>query len=107
MANEIQVDPIELRKRAESVGNIYTSIRNSMYSAKAQIDGLKGIWTGDGATQYMQSFQALMDKCSENLEIIKRMENALYETADTYEKNEKAVKDKGSQLKKLPTGGMR
>ena len=105
--NQMQVDPAKLRSQAEQIGTIGTNVRNNMQSAKAQVDSLKNIWTGDGASAFQQSFQVILDKCSEGLEVIGRMENALYEAADTYEKNEKSIQQQADKLKKLPTNKMR
>lgn len=105
--NQMQVDPAKLRSSAEAIGAVHTSINSNMQSAKAQVDSLKNIWTGDGATTFNQSFQVLLDKCSENLQIIAKMENALYEAADAYEKSEKSIQQQAAQLRKIPKSSMR
>ena len=103
----MQVDPAKLRKMAENIGQIHTSLRNSCYTAKSQIDSLKNVWTGEAAATFNQSFQLLLDRCSESLLTIQNMVNALYESADAYEKNEKAVQQEASKMPKLPTNTIR
>ena len=48
----LQVDAAKLRSLAESVDKVQTGLRDSCYSAKATIDGLKNIWTGEAANSY-------------------------------------------------------
>lgn len=107
MATQIQADPAKLRKMGESIGSIHTTLRNNCYTAKSQIDSLKGVWTGDAAATFQQSFQVLLDKCNESLLTVQGMVNALYESADAYEKNEKAVQQEASKMPKLPTNTIR
>ena len=106
-ANEIVVNPAELRKYADDIGKCHTVYRTNLYNAKGQVDSLKGIWTGDASTTFNASFQQLLDKCNEGLETLGRMVNALYESADTYERNEKSVQDEASKMQKLPENKMR
>lgn len=107
MAGSIQVDSAKLRKMAESIGQIHTSLRNSTYSAKGQIDSLKNVWTGEAAATFNQSFQNMLDRCNESLITINNMVNALYDSADAYDKNEKAVQQEASKMPKLPTNSFR
>ena len=103
MAATMQVDPAQLRKMADSIGQVHTNLRNNCYTAKSQIDSLKNVWTGDAAGTFQQSFQLLLDKCNESLLTIQSMVNALYDSADAYERNEKAVQQEAAKLPKLPT----
>jgi len=107
MATEITANPVELRKCADEIGKCHTVYRNNLQTSKSQVDSLKGVWTGDAATAFNASFQQLLDKCSEGLETLARMENALYESADAYERNEKAVANEASKMPKLPNNTMR
>ena len=107
MSTEITANPAELRKCADEIGKCHTAYRNNLFTSKSQVDSLKGIWTGDAATAFNASFQQLLDKCSEGLETLARMENALYESADAYERNEKAVQNEASKMPKLPNNTMR
>lgn len=106
-ANEILANPAEIRKYADEIGKCHTTHRTSLYSSKSQVDSLKGIWTGDAAAAFNASFQQLLDKCSEGLETLGRMVNALYESADAYERNEKAVQNEAAKMPKLPKNTMR
>jgi len=106
-ANEIVVNPAELRKYAEDIGKCHTVYRTNLYGSKGQVDSLKGVWTGEAAAAYNASFQQLLDKCNEGLETLGRMVNALYESADAYERNEKSVQDEASKMQKLPENTMR
>ena len=99
----LQVDAPKLISLAESVDKVQTGLRESCYSAKGQIDSLKNIWTGEAAMAYQQSFQKLMDKCSEALTTLGKMVSSLYDTADRYDKNFKSVKDDVKNIPKLPT----
>ena len=105
--NEIIVDPAQLRKYADDIGKCHTSYRTSLYSSKGQVDSLKGIWTGSAADTFNASFQQLLNKCNEGLDTLGRMVNALYESADTFERNEKAVQNEASKMQKLPQNKMR
>ena len=107
MSTEITANPVELRKCADEIGKCHTVYRNSLYTSKSQVDSLKGVWTGDAATAFSASFQQLLDRCSEGLETLARMENALYESADAYERNEKEIADEASNMPKLPNNTMR
>ncbi len=106
-ANEITANPVELRKQADEIGKCQTTYRNNLLSSKGQIDSLKGVWTGDAATAFNASFQQLLTKCGDGLDTLNRMVSALYESADAYERNEKAVKSEASKLPKLPNNSMR
>ena len=75
----------------------------SCYSVKAQIDGLKNIWTGEAANSYQTSFQKLMDACNESLETMGKMVNSIYETAERYDKTLKTVQNDVKNIPKLPT----
>ncbi|MCL2699919.1 MAG: WXG100 family type VII secretion target [Defluviitaleaceae bacterium] len=107
MANEITANPAELRKYAEEIGKCHTVYRNNLHTSKSQVDSLKGVWTGGAADAFGASFQRLLDKCSEGIETLARMENALYESADAYERNEKAIQSEASKMPKLPSNTMR
>lgn len=107
MANEITANPAELRKYADEIGKCHTVYRTNLYASKSQVDSLKGVWTGDAATTFQASFQQLLDKCSEGLDTLARMENALYESADAYERNEKAIQNEAGKMPKLPDNTMR
>lgn len=106
-ANEITVNPAELRKNADQIGKCGTNYRTNLQTAKSQVESLKGIWTGQAADAFSTSFQNLLDKCNEGLQTLGRMENALYESADAYERNEKAVQEEASKMPKLPNNTMR
>lgn len=105
--NEITVNPAELRRYADELGKCFKTYQTNLMNAKSQVDSLKGIWTGDAANTFNASFQALYNKCSEGLMTVDKMANALYESADSYERNEKAVQDEAAKLPKLPTNTMR
>jgi len=107
MANEITANPAELRKYADEIGKCHTTYRTNLYNSKGQVDSLKGVWTGPAADTFNVGFQKLLDKCSEGLETLGRMANALYESADAYERNEKAVQSEASKMPKLPNNTMR
>ncbi|MFT3985540.1 MAG: WXG100 family type VII secretion target [Lachnospiraceae bacterium] len=104
---QIQADPAKLRKIAGDIGGCHKNLLNSLQSSKGQVDSLKGVWTGDAATTFAASFQKLLDKCDESLKTVAKLENALYESADTYERNEKSVQNEASKLPKLPSNTMR
>lgn len=107
MATSMQVDPAKLRKLADNIGQVHTVLRNNCYSAKGQVDGLKNVWTGEASATFNQSFQVLLDRCNESLQTIQNMVNALYDSADAYERNEKAVQQEAEKLPKLPTNTFR
>ena len=99
----IQVDAAKLRLLAESIDKVQTGLRDSCYSAKAQIDSLKNVWTGDAATTYQTGFQKLMDACNESLATLGKMVNSMYETADRYDKTFQTVQSDVKDIPKLPT----
>jgi WXG100 family type VII secretion target len=107
VANEITANPAELRKYADEIGKCHTVYRTNLYTSKSQVDSLKGVWTGAAADAFNASFQKLLDKCSEGLDTLSRMENALYDSADAYERNEKAIQSEASKMPKLPGNTMR
>ncbi|MDR1728469.1 MAG: WXG100 family type VII secretion target [Acidobacteriota bacterium] len=107
MANEITANPAELRRYADEIGKCYNVCRTSLYNSKSQVDSLKGVWTGAAAEAFAASFQKLLDKCAESLETMGHMGDALYESADAYERNEKAVQNEASKMPKLPNNTMR
>jgi WXG100 family type VII secretion target len=107
MANEITANPAELRKYADEIGKCHTTYRNNLATAKSQIDSLKGVWTGDAASAFNASFAQLLVKCNEGVDTLSRMAHALYDSADAYERNEKAVQNEASKLPKLPNNTMR
>lgn len=106
-ANEIIVNPAELRKYAEEINKCNTVYRTNLNSSQGHVDSLKGVWTGAAADAFNSSFQQLMSKCNEGLQTLGRMVTALYESADAYERNEKAVTDEASKMQKLPENKMR
>lgn len=99
----LQVDAGKLRSLAESVDKAQKGLRESCYAAKAQIDGLKNVWTGEAANTYQTSFQKLMDACSQSLETLGKMVNSIYESADRYDKTIKTVQNDVKDIPKLPT----
>ena len=107
MSNQITANPAELRKYADEIGKCHTVYRTNLHTSKSQIDSLKGVWTGAAADAFNASFQRLLDQCSEGLQTLARMENALYESADSYERNEKAIQNEASNMPKLPDNKMR
>lgn len=107
MANEIQADPAKLRKHAESIQSIRQTLQNNIYSGKAQIDSLKGVWTGEAAGTFNASFTKLLAGCEDSIKTVGNMAQALYESADAYDRNEKAVQQEASKMPKLPTNTMR
>ena len=99
MANEITANPAELRRHAEEIGKCYNAYRNGLANSKNQVDSLKGVWTGDAATAFNASFLKLYTACSEGMEVLSRMSNALYESAESYERNEKAVQNEAKSVR--------
>ena len=99
----LQVDAAKLRSLAETIDKVQTGLSESCYSAKAQIDGLKNIWTGDAANSYQASFQKLMDACNESLTTLGKMVNSMYDSADRYDKTVKDVQNAVKDIPKLPT----
>lgn len=106
-ANDITANPAELRRYADEIGKCHTVYRTSLYQSKSQVDSLKGVWTGAAADGFNAGFQQLLNKCSEGLDTLGRMVNALYESADAYERNEKAVQSEASKMPRLPNNKMR
>jgi WXG100 family type VII secretion target len=104
---QIQADPAQLRKIAGDIGTCHKNLRSNLQTSKSQVDSLRGVWTGDAAATFAASFQKLLDKCSESMEIVARLENVLYESADSYERSEKTVQDEASKMPKLPNNTMR
>ncbi|WP_026658675.1 WXG100 family type VII secretion target [Butyrivibrio sp. AC2005] len=98
----IEVDAKKLRTLAESVDRVQTELKESCYSAKEQIDSLKNIWTGEAANTYQTSFQQLMDECNDALNVMGKMVNSLYDSADGYEKVTKDIEN-SKDIPKLPT----
>ncbi|MDR0355924.1 MAG: WXG100 family type VII secretion target [Deltaproteobacteria bacterium] len=107
MANEITADPAQLRKFAENISRCHSIYRSNLANSKSQVDSLKGVWTGEAATAFVASFQMLYNKCEEGLQTLARMIDALYQSADSYERNEKAIKNEAAKLPKLPTNTLR
>ena len=105
--DEIKVDPAQLRKYADDIGKCHATYRTNLASSKSQVDSLKGVWTGAAADSFNASFGQLLNKCNEGLETLGRMVNALYESADAYDRNEKAVQSEASKMQKLPENKMR
>ncbi len=99
----LEVDAAQLRSLAESVDKASNGLREACYGAKGQIDGLKGVWTGEAASTYQASFQRLMDACNESLTTLGKMVNSIYDSADKYEKTVKAVQNDVKDIPKLPT----
>ncbi len=99
----LQVDAAKLRSLAESVDKVQAGLKESCYSAKGQIDGLKNIWTGEAANTYQTSFQKLMDSCNEALNTLGKMVNSLYDSADRYDRTVKTVQNDVKDIPKLPT----
>ena len=98
----LQVDATRLRSLAESVDKAQNGLRESCYAAKAQIDSLKNVWTGEAANTYQASFQKLMDACSQSLDTLGKMVNSIYESADRYDKTIKDVQNDVKNIPKLP-----
>jgi WXG100 family type VII secretion target len=105
--NEIVVNQTQLRKFADDIGKCHTISRNNLQQSKAQVDTLKGVWTGAAADTFNAGFKGLLDRCSLGLETLGRMVNALYESADAFERNEKAIQNEASNMQKLPQNKMR
>lgn len=107
MANEITVNPAELRRYAEEIGKCHAVYQTNIATAKERIDSLQRVWTGAAADTFNAGFKQLHTKSLEGLDTLKRMTNALYDSAQTYETNEKAVQSEASKLPKLPQNKMR
>lgn len=106
-SNQIQADPAQLRKIATDVGNCYKNLYSNLQTSKSQVDSLKGVWTGDAASTFAASFKTLYDKCEQSLQTVGKLGDALYDTADTYEKSEKSIQSEASKMPKLPDNKMR
>ncbi len=106
-ANEITVNAAQLRKYADEIGKCHATYRTNLSNSKGQVDSLKGVWTGDAATAFNASFQALLNRCNQGLDTLGRMVNALYDSADAYDRNEKAIQSEASKMPKLPGNTMR
>ena len=105
--DQIVVDPAQLRKYADDINRCHTVYKTNLQNSTAKINSLKGVWTGDAADTFNVSFQQLNSKCNESLDALARLIKALYESADAYERNEKAVKSEASKMAKLPENKMR
>ncbi|MDR0620663.1 MAG: WXG100 family type VII secretion target [Deltaproteobacteria bacterium] len=107
MADEIKVDPKQLRAFAEDISKCQASYRTSLANSKSQVDSLKNVWTGEAAGAFNSSFQQLYAKCGEGVDSLSRMVKALFESADAYERTEKSVQNEASKIPKLPNNMMR
>ncbi len=99
----LQVDAAKLRSVAEAIDKAQSGLKEGCYSAKSQIDSLKNIWTGEAAQTFQGSFQKLMDECNEALNVLGKMVNSLYDSADQYDKTMKTVESDVKNIPKLPT----
>lgn len=107
MANEqIVADAKQLRSISGSIGTVHTNLRNNLQDASAQVTKLKNIWTGDSAAQFYNNYQKLLDECNNGLQTIGKMVNALYESADSYERQIAEVQNAAANLPKLPKNTM-
>ncbi|MDR0818223.1 MAG: WXG100 family type VII secretion target [Oscillospiraceae bacterium] len=105
--NEIVANSAQLRSYAEKIENCYTALRNGLLTSKSKVDSMKNVWTGDAAVAYNASFNAIFNQCGDTLDTVISMASAMYEAADTYEKTEKAVTQKASEVQKLPNNVMK
>lgn len=107
MSNMIQADPAKLRKIAEDIAKAHKALNTALSSSNSQVASLGNAWTGDAATAFHASFKKVHTSCTESLETVKRLSTALYESAEAYEKNEKAVQQEASKMPKLPKTSFR
>lgn len=102
MAESImQVDAAQLNNLAGEIRKCQNQMKTNIDNGKAQVDSLKGVWTGDGADTFNASFKALYDKSAETLQFLEQMATALNEAADTYAASEKKIENEAANMKKL------
>ena len=99
--NIMQVDAVQMNNLAGDIRKCQSQMKTIIDNGKAQIDSLKGIWTGDGADTFNASFKVLYDKSCETLQFIQQMATALNEAAETYAASEKKIESEASNMKKL------
>ena len=98
----IQVDAAKLRSLAESLDKTQKGLKESCSQAKGQIDSLKNVWTGEASNTYQASFNKLIGECNEALNVLNKMVNSLYDSADKYDKSVKSVENAAKEIPKLP-----
>jgi WXG100 family type VII secretion target len=107
MANEITLNPVELRKCADEINKCYSQCMTELMHSKALVGSLKGVWSGSAAGAFGANFKELYRRCKNTTQILKRMMNTLYETAAAYESNERNLQNEVAKLPKLPNNTMR
>lgn len=102
MADSVmQVDAQQMINLAGDIRKCQSQMKTNIDNGKAQIDSLKGVWTGDGADSFHASFSPLYQKSCETLQFIEKMASALNEAAETYAASEKKIESEASSMKKL------
>ena len=103
MAGEVmQLDPKKLDSLASDIRKCQQQMKSKIDNAKAQIDGLKNVWTGDGADTFNTQFKALYEASLEALTEAERLATALNEAVATYLAGQKKIEATASNMKKLP-----
>ena len=102
MAEVMQLDPKKLDMLAGDIRKCQQQMKSKVDNAKAQIDGLKGVWTGDGADAFSAQFKNIYESSLEALRDAERLATALNEAAATYVASQKKIEAASSGVKKLP-----
>ncbi len=106
MAEELKVNPAELRKYASDMQKIQSTYSNLLTQAEDETKKLRPIWTGAAAEQYMSTFTTVKTKCTEYIETLRQTIEALNETAENYERNIEKIKSAAEDLPKLSENTM-
>ena len=102
MAEVMQLDPKKLDSLAGDIRKCQQQMKSKVDNAKAQVDGLKGVWTGDGADTFNAQFKSLYESSLEALRDAERLAIALNEAAATYIATQKKIEAASTGTKKLP-----
>ena len=87
--NDIRIVAQHGRDAATNVGDAASELAAACRDAMAAAEDLRGSWTGDNATAYIQGLEELIEGLQERATALSGISDAMYETVALYEQQQK------------------
>ncbi|MDL2217511.1 WXG100 family type VII secretion target [Christensenellaceae bacterium OttesenSCG-928-M15] len=98
----MQMDIAKATALAQDIRKCHQKLKSDAETVRAEIEKLKGIWTGDSATTFQAEFKTMYGQCVEALDDAQKIANGLDEAADVYKSAQKSIENAASDIKAFP-----
>lgn len=101
-ADSLQLDIKKATALSQDIRKCHQKLKSDMDNAKATVEKLKAMWTGDSASAFQTEFLSMYQKCEEALVDADKIATSLDEVVATYQNSQKQMEQLAAEMKALP-----